>query len=483
MSIRRGGEANLINHKHSYGTPLPGVEQEEYSGKLIVIEGTDGVGRSTHIGMLRTWLESRGHAVLDTGMTRSILAGRGIKEAKKGHTLGRLTMQLFYATDFIDRLENEMLPALRAGFVVLTDRYIYSAIARAEVRGIDSAWIRSIYSMAFVPNAIFYLRISSPQHLVERVVSSGRGFDYWESGMDLHLGEDLYDSFIEYQTRMLKVFDRLTGEYRCLGGPVRIVERLRRNLEDEFHAVMADLTPNLPRFELAAAAMVVTPDQLKAVEAAQRRSKKLAGSGAAAGGLLGGGGAFAAAGALLGPLGLLGGALVGYKLSQLVGSARSLERARDAIKERLDEISVELIKDFDRQVAEAIEALRHAVMRRRKMFAADLYQQFDLVQSLGADPAMLATHRRDAERFADAFAACADRAAADRVEHQSHLDAGLAALAQRPGVVLGDLAVGQDVRDQVDVIARLGDRRELRRPLGHGLRSPGGRGRRRAPAA
>jgi dTMP kinase len=180
---------------------------------LIVVEDTDGVGRSTHIALLRTWLESRGHAVLDTGMTRSILAGRGIKEAKTGHTLGRLTMQLFYATDFVDRLENEMLPALRAGFVVLTDRYIYSALARAEVRGIDSTWIRSIYSMAFVPDAVFYLRISSPQQLVERVLNSGRGFDYWESGMDLHLGEDFYDSFIAYQSRMLKVFDRMTDEF------------------------------------------------------------------------------------------------------------------------------------------------------------------------------------------------------------------------------------------------------------------------------
>jgi len=146
-------------------------------------------------------------------MTRSILAGRGIKEAKTGHTLGRLTMQLFYATDFIDRLENEMLPALRSGFVVLTDRYIYSAMARAAVREIDPEWIRSIYGMALVPDAVFYLRINSPQQLVERVLSSGRGFDYWESGMDLHLGEDFYDSFIEYQTRMLKVFDRMSEEY------------------------------------------------------------------------------------------------------------------------------------------------------------------------------------------------------------------------------------------------------------------------------
>lgn len=196
-----------------YGTPLPGAGREPYHGKLIVVEGTDGVGRSTHIEMLRSWLESRGHAVIDTGMTRSVLAGRGIKEAKAGTTLGRLTMQLFYATDFADRLENEMLPALRAGFVVLTDRYIYSAIARAVVRGIDPLWIRSIYGIALVPDLILYLRASRAEELVSRVLSSGRKFDYWESGMDLNLGEDFYDSFVAYQARLLREFDRMSGEY------------------------------------------------------------------------------------------------------------------------------------------------------------------------------------------------------------------------------------------------------------------------------
>ena len=146
-------------------------------------------------------------------MTRSVLAGRGIKEAKTGHTLGRLTMQLFYATDFVDRLENEMLPALRAGFIVLTDRYVYSAIARAEVRGLDPSWIRSLYGIALVPDVVFYLRVNSAQELVQRVLASGRRFDYWESGMDLHLGGDFYDSFIEYQSQMLKVFDRMSDEY------------------------------------------------------------------------------------------------------------------------------------------------------------------------------------------------------------------------------------------------------------------------------
>ncbi|HEV3470976.1 MAG TPA: hypothetical protein VG148_16755 [Pyrinomonadaceae bacterium] len=196
-----------------YGTPLPGAEREPFSGKLIVIEGTDGVGRSTHTLLLRSWLEARGHAVVDTGMTRSVLAGRGIKEAKAGTTLGRLTMQLFYATDFADRLENEMLPALRAGFVVLTDRYIYSAIARAVVRGVDPRWIRAIYGIALVPDLILYLRAGGPEELVARVLSSGRKFDYWESGMDLNLGADFYDSFVAYQARLLREFDRMSEEY------------------------------------------------------------------------------------------------------------------------------------------------------------------------------------------------------------------------------------------------------------------------------
>ena len=196
-----------------YGTPLPGVELEPYPGKLIVIEGADGVGRSTHTALLRTWLESRGHAVLDTGMTRSVLAGRGIKKAKQGPTLGRVTMQLFYATDFADRMESQMLPALRAGFIVLTDRYIYSAIARAVVRGADPEWMRAVYGIALVPDAIFYLNIRTPEELVERILASGRGFDYWESGMDMYLGEDFYDSFVAYQTRMLREFERMKGEY------------------------------------------------------------------------------------------------------------------------------------------------------------------------------------------------------------------------------------------------------------------------------
>src|SRR5499433_2655257 len=195
-----------------FGEGLPEIDLDELKGSLIVLEGTDGVGRSTHIGLLKQWLENHGHAVLDTGMTRSALAGKRLKQAKEGHTLGGITMSLFYATDFADRLENEIIPALRAGFIVLTDRYIYSLIARAIVRGLDRSFIKACYGLALKPDAVFYLR-SNVGGLIPRVLSSPAGFDYWESGMDMHLGNDLYDSFAEYQSRMLSVFDSMIDEY------------------------------------------------------------------------------------------------------------------------------------------------------------------------------------------------------------------------------------------------------------------------------
>jgi dTMP kinase len=195
-----------------YGEGLRGVDLNELRGRLIVIEGTDGVGRSTQVAMLKPWLEQNGHAVLDTGMTRSALAGKGIKQAKEGHTLGPITLTLFYSTDFADRLENEMIPALRAGFIVLTDRYIYSLIARAIVRGADPEWIKSAYGLALKPDAIFYLR-ARVSDLIPRVLRQPVGFDYWESGMDLHLGQDRFDSFLEYQTRMIAVFDSMVDQY------------------------------------------------------------------------------------------------------------------------------------------------------------------------------------------------------------------------------------------------------------------------------
>jgi dTMP kinase len=216
---------------------LPEVNLDELKGKLIVLEGTDGVGRSTHIGLLKQWLENNGHAVLDTGMTRSALAGEGLKAAKAGHTLGWLTMTLFYATDFADRLENEMIPALRAGFIVLTDRYIFSQMARALLRGADRDWIRQAFEFALKPDLVLYLRVEI-QDLITRVIQH-TGFNYWESGMDLHLGEDMYESFVEYQTRMLREFDNMAGEYNF-----KMIEA-SANIEEVFEQIKACVEPLL----------------------------------------------------------------------------------------------------------------------------------------------------------------------------------------------------------------------------------------------
>jgi dTMP kinase len=195
-----------------YSEPLPGVDISDLQGKLIVIEGPDAVGRSTQIAQLRQWLEQEGHAVLDTGMARSALAGKGIQMAKEGNTLGPITMTLFYTTDFADRLENEIMPALRAGFVVLIDRYIFSIMARAIARGEDRRWIEQVAGFALAPHAVFYLR-TDVEHLVSRVVLGRGAFDYWESGMDLRFGPDMYESFVRYQTRLIKALDSMVERY------------------------------------------------------------------------------------------------------------------------------------------------------------------------------------------------------------------------------------------------------------------------------
>src|ERR1700685_2904206 len=236
--------------RETYGRLLPEMRLADLAGKLIVIEGTDGAGRSTQIDLLKPWLEELGHAVVDTGMTRSPLAGEGIRRAKEGNSLGRVTQALFYATDFVDRLENEIVPALRAGFIVLTDRYIYSLMARAIVRGMDPTWIRSIYSVALRPDAVFYMRIGIDE-LLPRVVFS-RGFDYWESGMDLFPGQDIYEGFCNYQATLLAEFDRLAEEYKfeivdASAEPPAVCDHLKKKILEIIDPVRAQAPePKLP---------------------------------------------------------------------------------------------------------------------------------------------------------------------------------------------------------------------------------------------
>src|SRR5712664_4746525 len=216
-----------------YGRGIPYLPMEAYPGKLIAIEGTDGVGRTTQIQLLREWLEIRGYGVVETGWTRSPLMQPTIEVAKSSNTLNKLTFVLLYATDFADRLEKEIIPALKAGFVVLSDRYIFTALARAGVRGIDRPWLRSLYGFAIAPHLVFYLKVDV-ETLIGRVLEA-RGMDFWESGMDLKHGDDIYDSFRTYQNRLLKEYSSMADEFnfrvvdarRSIG---RIQDELRRHV-------------------------------------------------------------------------------------------------------------------------------------------------------------------------------------------------------------------------------------------------------------
>ncbi len=169
------------------------------------------MGRSTQAALLRGWLEDQGYAVSDTGLRRSPLTQPGLDAAKNGHTLSRLTMSLFYAADFADRLENQIIPALKAGFIVLSDRYFYSIMARDIVRGADPEWAHKLYGFALVPDIVFYLK-ADVEHLVARLVND-RGFDYWELGMDIRCADNLYDSFCIYQNRLIEQFDQMAEGY------------------------------------------------------------------------------------------------------------------------------------------------------------------------------------------------------------------------------------------------------------------------------
>ena len=198
-----------------YGAGLPKSDVANITGHLIVVEGADGVGRSTHIELLTGWLEGHGFAVSTTGLKRSALTARGIEMAKQGHDFDRVTQALFYATDLADRIENEIIPALRSGFIVLSDRYIYTMMARGAARGLDRDWLAGIYGFALVPHRIFFLRLD-PDELIRRTLRRGGELDYWESGRDIGLAPDRFTSFRKYQGRLLKEFDRMSEPYSFL---------------------------------------------------------------------------------------------------------------------------------------------------------------------------------------------------------------------------------------------------------------------------
>jgi dTMP kinase len=200
-----------------YGHGIPYLADKEIKGQLIVIEGPDYSGRSTQIGIITAKLEADGHAVLNTGLRRSELVGEGILEAKRNHQLGKKTLSLFYAADFADQLENRIIPALQAGYIVLADRYIYTLMARDAVRGINRKWSHHLFGFALKPEPVFYLDVE-PSELVHRAFKKNSSLDFYESGADLGLSDDMFESFLIYQKMVAKEFRIMQKRY----GLVRI---------------------------------------------------------------------------------------------------------------------------------------------------------------------------------------------------------------------------------------------------------------------
>jgi dTMP kinase len=195
-----------------YGKGLPGVKGSELIGKLIAIEGADGSGRSTQIRLLTDWLEGQGHATVNVGLKRSNLVANELDQAMQGNVLSPITLSLFYATDFADQLENTIVPALKSGFLVLADRYIYTLMVRDIVRGGNREWVESLYSIAPIPDIVFYLNVF-PQFLIERNFQKNSTLNYWESGMDVRLSRDIFDSFIKYQRKVRTEFKAMQQKY------------------------------------------------------------------------------------------------------------------------------------------------------------------------------------------------------------------------------------------------------------------------------
>jgi dTMP kinase len=214
-----------------YGTPVPGVRLEDLAGNLIVIEGTDGSGRSTQISLLTEWLESQGFAVQTMGLRRSFLVGEDIDALLEENAVTRMTLALMYGTDFFDQLERRILPALRSGLIVLADRYIFTLIARAAVRGIGRDYLHGVYEIALRPDLTFWLNVR-PEVAFDREFKKSQTISYWESGRDMSLSNDLFQSFIRYQSLIKREFEYLSKRHGFIEvdgeGSVSHVNRILR---------------------------------------------------------------------------------------------------------------------------------------------------------------------------------------------------------------------------------------------------------------
>lgn len=182
-----------------------------YEGLLIVIEGTDGSGKSTQISRLKRWIEDQSYGAMVSEWKTSKFIADAINDAKDRNLLNATTFSLLYAADFADRLEQVIIPALKAGFVVILDRYIYTAYARDVVRGHNIEWLKNLYDYAPEPDMVFYLDVPV-EILLKRIIGT-TGLDYWESGRDIGLSSDFYKSFQIYQGKCLDEYQKMIKEY------------------------------------------------------------------------------------------------------------------------------------------------------------------------------------------------------------------------------------------------------------------------------
>jgi dTMP kinase len=203
--------------------------QNTHKGLLIVVEGTDGSGKSTQIEKLRRWIEDKSYGCMVSEWKTSRLIANVIDDAKDRNLLNATTFSLLYAADFADRLENTIIPALNSGFAVLLDRYTYTAFARDVVRGLNIEWVKKLYNYAPQPDLVFYLDMPIDV-LLKRVIGT-TGLDYWESGRDIGLSTDFYESFKIYQTKCLEEYNKMKPEHKfvSIDGTLPI---------DEIHNIM-----------------------------------------------------------------------------------------------------------------------------------------------------------------------------------------------------------------------------------------------------
>ncbi|HZS11502.1 MAG TPA: dTMP kinase [Nitrospirales bacterium] len=212
-------------------------------GKLIIVEGIDGSGKSTQLLLLKKWLESKGYNVFFTEWNSSALVRETTKRGKKSKALTPTTFSLLHATDFASRLYHQILPPLKAGMIVLADRYVYTAFARDAVRGVSPGWVRKLYQFAIRPDMAFYFKVPIDV-AIDRLLGGTRGqLKFYEAGMDLGLSSDVTESFRMFQSAILTEYDKIVSEYNL------IVMDATKDIETQQNEMRAIVSKGLEQYK------------------------------------------------------------------------------------------------------------------------------------------------------------------------------------------------------------------------------------------